>query len=123
MKKILILILFFKFSYVFASEFNTNFKKETFEQAQDNGKTVVIYSWNKYCVTCAKQKPVLTQAKKDFENVVFMYIEHVKNKDLVKNLNINFWSTIAVYKDKKQIAIAVGLTDKDQIYSLIKKGI
>ena len=102
MKKILIFILFFNFSYVFASEFNTNFTKDTFEQAQNNGKTVVVYSWNKFCGTCKKQKPILKQAIKDFENVLFLDFEHVKNKDIAEYLKINFWSTIAVYKDNKE---------------------
>ena len=123
MKKALILILFFNFSNAFALEYTTNFTKEAFEQAQNNGKTVVLYSWNKYCVTCAKQKPILQQAKKDFKYVLFLYIEHTKNKNLLKDLNINFWSTIAVYRDNKQIARSVGLVEKDQIYSLIEKGI
>ena len=123
MKKALILILFFNFSNAFALEYTTNFTKEVFEQAQNNGKTVVLYSWNKYCVTCAKQKPTLEQAKKDFKEVLFLYIEHTKNKNLLKDLNINFWSTIAVYRDNKQIARSVGLVEKDQIYSLIEKGI
>jgi len=123
MKKALILILFFNFSNAFASEYTTNFTKEVFEQAQNNGKTVVLYSWNKYCVTCAKQKPILQQAKKDFKEVLFLYIEHKKNKNLLKDLNINFWSTIAVYRDNKQIARSVGLVEKDQVYSLIEKGI
>ena len=123
MKKILILILLFNFSYAYVSEFNTNFTMESFNKAQNNGKTVVVYSWNKYCVTCAKQKPILKQAKKDFKDVLFLYIEHVKNKDLIKNLNISFWSTIAIYKSNEKIASAVGLTDKDEIYSLILEGI
>ena len=38
-------------------------------------------------------------------------------------LNINHWSTIVVYKNNKKITSSVGLVDKDQIYSLIKKGI
>jgi len=120
-KKALILILFFNFSNAFASEYTTNFTKKAFEQAQNNGKTVVLYSWNKYCVTCAKQKPILQQAKKDIKDVLFLYIEHTKNKNLLKDLNINFWSTIAVYRDNKQIARAVGVVEKDQIYSLIEK--
>ena len=123
MKKKLILILLFNFSYAYVSEFNTNFTMESFNKAQNNGKTVVVYSWNKYCVTCAKQKPILKQAKKDFKDVLFLYIEHVKNKDLIKNLNISFWSTIAIYKSNEKIASAVGLTDKDEIYSLILEGI
>ena len=123
MKKALILILFFNFSNAFASEYVTNFTKEAFEQAQNNGKTVVVYSWNKYCFTCAKQKPILKQAKKEFEGVLFLYIEHTKNKNLLKGLNINHWSTIAVYKENQQIAKGVGIVKKDEIYSLIEKGI
>ena len=123
MKKILILFLLFNFSNAFASEFVTNFDKKAFTQAQDKGKTVVVYSWNKYCGTCNKQKTILKEAKKDFENVIFFYIEHTKNKKTVKDLKINFWSTIAVYKNNKEISKAVGLIDKKEIYSLIKKGI
>ena len=123
MKKILILFLLFNFSNLSASEFVTNFNKEEFVQAQENGKTVVVYSWNKYCSTCNKQKPILRQAKNDFQNVIFFYIEHTKNKKTVKDLNISFWSTIAVYKNNKEITKAVGLVDKKEIYSLIKKGI
>ena len=63
MKKILILFLLFNFTNAFASEFVTNFNKEAFAQAQDKGKTVVVYSWNKYCRTCNKQKTILKEAK------------------------------------------------------------
>ena len=122
-KIILFVVLLFSFSNVFASEFKTNFTQEIFESAQDNGKIVVIYSWNKYCGTCAKQKPILEQAKKDFKDILFLSIEHVENKNLVKNLKIEYWSTIAVYKNSKQTAKIIGLVDKDKIYSFIKKEI
>ena len=123
MKKILILILFFNFSNALASEFDSNFTKKVFEQAQKDGKTVVVYSWNKFCSTCAKQKPILKQAKQDFSEVLFLDFEQTKYKDVAKYLNINYWSTIAVYKNNKQVTQAIGLNNKDDIYSLIKEGI
>jgi len=123
MKKILVLILFFNFSNVVASELTTNFTIEAFDEAQKNGKTVVVYSWNKYCGTCAKQKPILNQAKKDFNDILFLNYEQTKHKDIAKLLNINYWSTIAVYKNNKQVSSAIGLYKKDDIYSLIKEGI
>ena len=46
-----------------------------------------------------------------------------KNKDIAKYLNIDYRSTIVVYKDNKEIARIIGITNKDDIYSLIKKGI
>jgi len=123
MKKILVLFLFLNFSSVIASEFTTNFTIESFEEAQKKGKTVVVYSWNKYCGTCAKQKPILRQAKEDFTDILFLNFEHTKRKDIAKLLNINYWSTIAVYKNNKQINLAIGLSKKDDIYSLIEEGI
>ena len=106
-----------------AGEYETNFNIEKFKFAQNNGKIVVIHSWNKSCSTCAKQKPILEKAKKDFENVIFMNFEQTKNKDIAELLKIDYWTTIVVYKDNKEIAREIGLYNEKDIYNLIKKGI
>ena len=107
----------------FAGEYKTNFDIEKFKFAQNNGKIVVIHSWNKSCGTCAKQKPILEKAKKDFENVIFMNFEQTKNKDIAKLLKVDYWTTIVVYKDNKELAREIGLYKQEDIYNLIKKGI
>ena len=83
----------------------------------------MVYSWNKFCSTCAKQKPILKQAKQDFSEVLFLDFEQTEYKDVAEYLNISYWSTIAVYKNNKQVTQAIGLDNKDDIYSLIKEGI
>ena len=107
----------------FAGEYETNFNIEKFKFAQNNGKIVVIHSWNKSCTTCAKQKPILEKAKKDFENVIFMNFEQNKHKDIAELLKIDYWTTIVVYKDNKELAREIGLYKEQDIYNLIKKGI
>ena len=107
----------------FAGEYETNFNIEKFKFAQNNGKIVVIHSWNKSCSTCAKQRPILEKAKKDFENIIFMNFEQTKNKDIAKLLKIDYWTTIVVYKDNKELAREIGLYKEKDIYNLIKKGI
>jgi len=107
----------------FAGEYETNFNIEKFKFAQNNGKIVVIHSWNKSCGTCAKQKPILEKAKKDFENIIFMNFEQTKNKDIAELLKIDYWTTIVVYKDNKELAREIGLYNEKDIYNLIKKGI
>ena len=107
----------------FAGEYETNFNIEKFNFAQKNGKIVVIHSWNKSCSTCARQKPILEKAKKDFENVIFMNFEQTKNKDIAKLLKVDYCTTIVVYKDNKELAREIGLYKEDDIYNLIKKGI
>ena len=119
------LILFFVlFSFQsFAIEKKTTFTVEAFDEAQKTGKTIVINSWNKFCGTCARQTKILNEAQKDFPDVIFLSYEQTKHKDIAKLLNVDYWATIVVYKNNKEIGKAIGITSKDDIYSLIKKEI
>ncbi len=90
----------------FANEYKTNFDIEKFKFAQKNGKIVIIHSWNK-----------------SFENVIFMNFEQTKNKDIAKLLKIDYWTTIVVYKNNKEIVREIGLYREKDIYNLIRTGI
>ena len=119
------LILFFVlFSFQsFAIEKKTTFTLEAFDEAQKAGKTIVINSWNKFCGTCARQTKILNEAQKDFPDVIFLSYEQTKHKDIAKLLNVDYWATIIVYKNSKEVAKKIGVTSKSDIYSLIKKEI
>jgi len=119
------LILFFVlFSFQsFAIEKKTTFTVEAFNEAQKAGKTIVINSWNKSCGTCARQTKILNEAQKDFPDVIFLSYEQTKHKDIAKLLNVDYWATIIVYKNGKEVAKEIGVTSKSDIYSLIKKEI
>ena len=119
------LILFFVlFSFQsFAVEKKTTFTVEAFNEAQKTGKTIVINSWNKSCGTCARQTKILNEAQKDFPDVIFLSYEQTKHKDIAKLLNVDYWATIIVYKNSKEVAKEIGVTNKSDIYSLIKKEI
>ncbi len=119
------LILFFVlFSFEsFAIEKKTTFTLDAFNEAQKAGKVIVINSWNKSCGTCARQTEILNEAKKDFPDVIFLSYEQAKNKDIAKLLNVDFWATIIVYKNGKEIAKEIGITNKKDIYFLINKEI
>ena len=119
MRKIIIItLLFFSLSSVSFGK-GTTFTNEVFKDAQINGKTVVINSWNKTCSTCAKQVIILDQAKKDFEDVIFLSYEQTKDKDIAKLLDIDYWTTIVVYKNNKEVSRSIGQTNKTKIYSQI----
>jgi thiol-disulfide isomerase/thioredoxin len=123
MKKLLI-ILFTLISFnTFAVEKKTTFTQNLFNEAQKNGKIVVINSWNKSCSTCAQQIKVLNEAEKEFKDILFLSYEQTANTDVAELLNIDFWTTIVVYKNNIEVSRSIGQTDKSKIYSLIKKGI
>ena len=123
MKKILIIIFVLIPLHSLSAEKKTTFTVDKFNKSQEAGKVVVINSWNKSCSTCAKQVKILDEAEEKFKNVIFLSFEQNKNKDIAKLLNIDYWTTIIVYKNNKEVVREMGLTSKDKIYSLIKKGI
>ena len=123
MKKILIIFFVFFAFNVGAVEKKTTFTLEAFNEAQKVGKTIVINSWNKSCGTCTRQSKILNEAKKDFPDVIFLSYEQTKHKDIAKFLNVDYWATIVVYKNSKEVAKEIGVTSKNDIYSLIEKEI
>ena len=124
MKKILIIFILLTIPNIsMGSEKTTNFDLKKLFEIQKSGKTIVINSWNKYCSTCAAQTKVFDQAMKDFKDVEFLFYEQDKNKDIAKTLGINYWTTIVVFKGQNEVGREMGLTDKNQIYNLINKGI
>ena len=106
-----------------AVEKKTNFTIETLEKAKASGKTIVINSYEVWCGICSKQTEVLDQAEKEFNEIIFLSYEQSKNKDIAKKLEIKNWTTIVVYKGDNEISRIIGQTDKEIIYSAIKKGI
>jgi hypothetical protein len=63
---------------------------------------------------------ILKQAEQDFKDVIFLSFEQTKDKKIAKFLEIDYWTTIVVYKDNKELSRTIGQTDKDKIYSQIK---
>ena len=98
----------------------TTFTNEIFQKAQLEGKVVVINSWNKSCSTCAKQIKILNQAKNKFKDVLFLSFEQTEYKEIAKSLDIDYWTTIVIYQNNKEIYRSIGQTNKEKIYSQIK---
>ena len=122
MKKIFTVFIILLSTNVLSAEVKMNFTKDLFTSAQKSGKIVVVNSWNKWCGTCIKQEKIIREAKVDFKNILFLSFTQ-KNKNIAEYLKIDHRSTIVIYKDNKEIARAIGITKKEDIYSLIKKGI
>ena len=129
MKKIL-LILFCIFAFsANADEKKTTFTKELFDKAQSDGKVVVVSSWIKYCSSCAGQMKILNKAKNEgelsdikFDNIEYFSFE-VTNKEIANLLNVQYQTTLLIFKDNKEIYRSVGETTKNLIYEAIKSSI
>ena len=122
MKKIFIYILFvFAFSTnSFAKE--TTFKKELFDKAQADGKVVVVSSWIKYCSSCASQMKVLNKAKNEFDNIEYFTFD-VTNKEIADLFEIQYQTTLLIFKGGKEVYRSIGETTEGLIYEAIKASI
>ena len=122
MKKIFILIFcMFAFS-ANAGEKKTTFNKELFDKAQLDGKVVVVNSWIKYCTSCASQMKILDKAKNDFKNIEFFMFEITK-KEIASLLNVQYQTTLLIFKDNKEVYRSIGETSREAIYKAIKSSI
>ena len=122
MKKIFIFIFcIFAFS-TNALEKTTTFNKELFDKAQSDGKVVVVNSWAKYCSSCASQMKVLDKAKSEFNNIEYFTFE-ITNKEISKLLNVQYQTTLLIFKDNKEIYRSIGEISRDAVYKAIKSSI
>ena len=122
MKKIFIfLFCIFAFS-VNADEKKTTFTKELFDKAQSDGKIVVVSSWMKYCSSCASQMKVLDKAKNEFDNIEY-FTFNIENKEIANLLNVQYQTTLLIFKNNKEVYRSIGETSRDLIYEAIKSSI
>ena len=122
MKKILIFIFCTFALTAYALEKKTTFNEELFKKAQSEGKVVVISSWMKYCSSCASQMKVLNTVKNDFENIEYFTFE-ITNKKISSLLNVQYQTTLLIFKDNKEVYRSIGETSREEIYTAIKNSI
>ena len=105
-----------------ADEKKTTFTKELFNKAQSEGKVVVVSSWMKYCSSCASQMKVLNIAKNEFDNIEYFTFD-IKNKEISNLLNVQYQTTLLIFKDNKEVYRSIGETSKELIYKAIESSI
>ena len=118
MKKIIFLLIILIPLNVIAGEKKTTYSNEIFDKAQLDGKIVVVSSWIKYCSSCASQMKALKNVEKDFNNLVYLNFD-VREKAIAQKLNIQFQTTLVIYKDNKEVYRSLGELSKDKIYKAI----
>jgi len=122
MKKLLIFVFFILAFNSNAISKETTYKKELFEKALLDGKIVVVSSWIKYCTSCASQMEILNKAKSDFDNIEYFAFD-VTNKEIAEFFNVQYQTTLLIFKDNKEVYRSIGETTKELIYDALKSSI
>ena len=122
MKKFLLLICFVLAFSTTAIGKETTYSKELFDKALSEGKVVVVSSWIKYCTSCASQMKVLEKAKNNFDNMEYFAFD-VTNKEIAQFFNVQYQTTLLIFKDNKEVYRSIGETTKELIYDALKSSI
>ena len=118
MKKLLILLFILVPFSSNALEKETTFNHDLFKKAQSDGKVVIVSSWIKYCSSCASQMKVLNTAKKEFKNIEYFAFD-VTNKEISNLFDVQYQSTLLIFKNNKEVYRSIGETSKAEIYKAI----
>ena len=122
MRKLLIFVLLTLALNANAMEKETTFNQELFQKAQSDGKIVIVSSWIKYCTSCASQMKILNKAKNDFENIEYFTFD-VTNEEIAKLFNVQYQTTLLIFKNNKEVYRSIGETSKNLIYKAIRSSI
>ena len=122
MKKFIIFIIVAFALNAKATSKETTYNKDLFDKALSEGKVVVVSSWIKYCTSCASQIKVLNKAKNDFSNIEYFTFD-VTNKEIANFFNVQYQTTLLIFKDNKEVYRSIGETTKELIYDALKSSI
>ena len=118
MKKLFVLLLIILPFNLAVADKQTTFDNDIFNKAQSDGKTVIVSSWIKYCTSCASQMKALKDVENDFDNLIYLTFD-ITNREIAKQLNIQFQTTLVIYKNNKEVYRSLGELTKDKIYKAI----
>jgi thiol-disulfide isomerase/thioredoxin len=65
---------------------------------------------------------VLDKAKNEFDNIEYFTFD-IKNKEIADLLNVQYQTTLLIFKDNKEVYRSIGETSRDLIYEAIKTSI
>ena len=129
MKKIFISFLFLFTLSANAMEKETTFNQKLFDKAQSEGKVIIISSWIEYCSSCLGQMKILQKAKNDgklndieFDNIEYFSFD-VTNRNIADLFNVQYQTTLIIFKNKEEVYRSLGETTKDLLYEAIKSSI
>ena len=129
MKKIFTLIFLVLALNANAMEKETTFNIDLFDKAQSEGKIVIVSSWIEYCSSCAGQMKILKKAKKEgkLSDISFDDIEYfafdVTNEKIADLFNVQYQTTLLIFKNNKEIYRSIGETTEELIYEALKASI
>jgi thiol-disulfide isomerase/thioredoxin len=101
------------------------FTAAAFEAAQSGGKPILIDVSAPWCPTCKAQAPILSKLMSDprFKGMVAFNVDFDSQKDVLRKLNVQYQSTLIVFKGKQEAGRSVADTNPASIEALLARAL
>jgi thioredoxin 1 len=98
------------------------FDAKAFEQAQADGKTVLIDVYAPWCPTCRRQEPVIAKLQKERPSLVVYVVDYDRDKATLKKLRVTQQATLILFKGATEVGRLVYDADPGRIAAIVAKG-
>lgn len=101
------------------------FSAERFQAALSDGGPLLVETYSTGCPVCWVQEPTVREIiqKPEFGALRVLVIDVNSHEDMLRVVGAQTRSTLIVYKDGKEVARAVGITNPADIETLLRKAI
>lgn len=101
------------------------YEQKSFEQAQKDGKSILVMIHATWCPTCKAQAVVVDKLAKtpEFAAVSIFRVDYDDQEDVVRAFHVQNQSALIVFKGSKEITRAIGITHETAIATLMRKGL
>jgi thiol-disulfide isomerase/thioredoxin len=94
---------------------------QAFAAAQGADKPILVEVHASWCVTCAKQRPILAALEKtpELSHLVVFDVDFDSQKDVVRDFGVWMQSTLIVFRGRVEKGRSTGETDPEAIKALL----
>ncbi len=123
MKSLFALILVALLALPLAAGAAQPFSQKAFAEAQAEGKSILVDVTAPWCPTCAKQHPIIQGLESANPKLVVFEVDFDTAKDVLKQFNVQYQSTLISFKGKAEVARSTGATDPQAIAAQVGKSL
>jgi thiol-disulfide isomerase/thioredoxin len=96
-----------------------DYNGESLAQSISSRKKTLVWFHASWCATCKAQELVLDKIPKDQNNTLIIKVDFDKASKLRRELKVPTQSTFLVYRNGREVARSVGVTDPAELKKLV----
>jgi thioredoxin-like negative regulator of GroEL len=96
-----------------------------FQAAQKAGQPILLEVHADWCTTCRAQEPIVQALLKDpkYSGFVVFRVDFDRQKDVLRQLRVQYQSTLVVFKGNKEVARSTAATSEAAIAAQLARAL